>query len=71
MLLSKINGFKLCKEGEELFVKMPNNATMTNLSGRKEEVINELKRCKKEIDFNNPFMLEVENEFISVLTAIT
>lgn len=70
MLISKINGFKLCREGEEFYVKMPDNTTMVNLCGSKKEVIDELKRWKKEIDSNNPFMLEIENIFIETLAAI-
>lgn len=70
MLISKINGFKLCREGEEFYIKMPDNTTVVNLGGSKKEVIDELERWKKEIDFNNPFMLEIENIFIETLEAI-
>lgn len=36
--------------------------------GTLEEVRNELNRWKKEVDFDNPFMLEVENAFILALS---
>ena len=68
MIISKINGFKLCQENKDFyFVVIPNMDNMVNVSGEKQTVINELTRWKNEIDFDNNFMLEVENKFIEVL----
>ena len=39
-----------------------------NQCGTLEEVKNELTRWKNEVDFDNPFMLEVENAFLEALS---
>lgn len=39
-----------------------------NQYGTKKEIIAELKRWKKEVDFNNPEMLEIEDFFICTLS---
>ena len=41
---------------------------LANQYGTKKEIKAELERWKKEVDFDNPRMLEVEAFFISVLT---
>ena len=69
ILISQVNGFKLFMEGDFYQVVSPSGFTMVNTSGTKEEVIDEIKRWKKEIDINNQFMLEVENGFIKALSA--
>jgi|GEM_PF-2512105 len=67
-IVCKINDFKLCKDGDYYFIVFPDNTTMVNASGSKQDIIKEMKRWKKEIDFNNFFMLDIENKFISVLS---
>lgn len=64
-----INDFKLCRENDFYFIVYPDNTTMVNTSGSKEDIINEMERWKKEVDSNNPFMLNIENTFIEVLSA--
>ena len=68
-IICNINNHKLCRENEFYFIVFPDNTTMVNTSGSKQDIINEMERWKKEIDFNNPFMLEVENGFIKALSA--
>lgn len=68
-IVCKINDFKLCREKDFYFIVYPDNTTMINTSGSKQDIINEMERWKKEIDSNNPFMLEVENGFIKALSA--
>ena len=68
-VVCKINDFKLCKENDYYFIIFPDNTTMVNTSGSKQDIISEMERWKKEIDSNNPFMLEVENGFIKALSA--
>lgn len=62
-----VNKFTLWREGEFYFIELPNGNTMVNLSGSKEELIGELERWKKEVDFNNKFMLGIEDKFIKFL----
>ena len=69
ILINQVNGFKLFMEGDFYQVVSPSGFTMVNTSGTKEEVIDEIKRWKKEIDINNQFMLDVENGFIKALSA--
>ncbi len=69
ILINQVNGFKLFMEGDFYQVVSPSGFTMVNTSGTKEEVIDEIKRWKKEIDINNQFMLEVENGFLKALSA--
>lgn len=68
-IICNINNHKLCRENEFYFIVFPDNTTMINTSGSKQDIINEMERWKKEIDSNNPFMLEVENGFIKALSA--
>jgi hypothetical protein len=72
MIINRINGFKLTKSSRADFyqVVLPNGETIANASGTREDVINELERWKNEIDFNNEFMLKVENGFIDALRSI-
>ena len=39
-----------------------------NQCGTLKEIRSELERWKKEVDFDNPFMLEVENAFLVALS---
>ena len=39
-----------------------------NQYGTLKEIKSELQRWKKEVDFDNPFMLEMENAFLDVLS---
>jgi hypothetical protein len=73
MIIKQINGFKLCRgknKKDFYYVILPNGETMTNLSGTKNEIITELQRWKKEVDFNNPFMFKVENALINALKEV-
>lgn len=66
MIISKINGFKLCKSDND-FYKIVTPMGSVDLEGSREEVVSELQRWKDEVDSNNPIMLEVENSFIIAL----
>ena len=68
-IICNINNHKLCRENEFYFIVFPDNTTMVNTSGSKQDIINEMERWKKEIDINNQFMLDVENGFIKALLA--
>lgn len=68
-LLAAVNGYKLVKEGNSFYqVEDQTGETMVNTSGTREEVKAELERWRSEVDYNNPFMLEIENTFINVLS---
>lgn len=62
-----INKFTLWRGGAFYFIELPNGDTMVNLSGSKEELIEELERWKREVDYNNKFMLDIEDKFIKFL----
>ena len=62
-----VNRFTLWREGEFYFIELPNGDTMVNLSGSRNELISELERWKAEIDYNNKFMLDIEDKFIKFL----
>jgi len=66
-LLSEVNNHQLWRNKDFYYIIYPDNNTMVNTSGTKEEVITELKRWKEEIDCKNEYMLKVENTFIFVL----
>jgi hypothetical protein len=68
-IICNINNHRLWRENDFYFIVYPDNTTMVNTSGSKQDIINEMERWKKEIDSNNPFMLEVENGFIKALSA--
>ncbi|MDF2950550.1 MAG: hypothetical protein K0S18_133 [Anaerocolumna sp.] len=65
--ICKVNGFELNGVNGFYSLVMPSGSTMVNASGSKDELISELNRWKEEVDFNNEFMLEVENKFIDEL----
>lgn len=73
-ILANKNGFVLAHDeyygdycfGTEREIK--NLSMPCNQYGTKKEIKAELERWKKEVDFDNPRMLEVEAFFISVLT---
>lgn len=69
-IICNINNHRLWRENDFYYIVFPDGSTMVNTSGSKQKVISEMERWKKEIDFNNPFMLEVENKFIATLKAI-
>ena len=56
------NDFYFGTEREINSLSMP-----CNQYGTLKEIKNELNRRKTEIDFDNPFMLEVENAFLAAL----
>lgn len=73
MIIDSINGFNLHQDGQFFYVGLGNetmSTAMVNTSGNKEEVIDELERWKIEVDYNNVFMLDVENQFICTLKNI-
>lgn len=73
-ILANKNGFVLAHDeyygdycfGTEREIK--NLSMPCNQYGTKKEIKAELERWEKEVDFDNPRMLEVEAFFISVLT---
>lgn len=65
-----VNKFTLWREGGFYFIELPNGDTMVNLSGSKEELINELERWKVEVDYNNEFMLDIEDKLIKFLKIV-
>ena len=73
-ILANKNGFVLARDGyygnycfgAEREIK--NLSMPCNQYGTKKEIKAELERWKKEVDFDNPRMLEIENFFIFVLT---
>lgn len=73
-ILAEKNGFILAHDefyndyffGTEREIK--NLSMPVNQYGTKKEIKAELERWKTEIDFDNPYMLEVENCFISALS---
>jgi hypothetical protein len=72
IIIDRINGFRLCKDpkGRDLYqVIWPSGATMVETSGSRDEVLSTLRRWREEIDFDNPFMLDIENSFINRLEA--
>lgn len=66
-ILKSINGFMLVKDKDFYCLMDSTGNTMVNTSGTREKLLAELNRFKNEIDYNNTFMLEVENEFIKIL----
>ncbi len=74
-ILAKKGSFVLVRDecygdycfGSEREIK--NLSMPCNQYGTKKEIKAELERWKKEVDFDNPRMLEVESLFISVLTC--
>ena len=72
IIIDRINGFRLCKDskGRDLYqVIFPSGSTTVETSGTRDEVLSTLRRWREEIDFDNPFMLDVENSFINRLEA--
>ena len=68
IIIDRINGFRLCKDGRDFYqVIWPSGATMVETSGSRDEVLITLRRWREEIDFDNPFMLDIENSFINCL----
>lgn len=68
--LVSVNKFTLWRENEFYFIELPNGDTMVNLSGSKEKLIKELERWKRDIDYNNKFMLDIEDKFIRFLQIV-
>lgn len=69
-LILEIEGFKLYEEYGAFYIELPDGGTLINLFGSKEGLITELIRWKTEIDYNNPFMLNIEDKFINILENI-
>ena len=57
------NDFYFGTERQIKSISMP-----CNQYGTLKEIKSELQRWKKEVDFDNPFMLEMENAFLDVLS---
>lgn len=69
-LICKCENHGLVQGGDNFYyVLFPDNTTMVDMMGSKDEVITELKRWKKEVDSNNSFMLKIENAFINCLES--
>lgn len=69
-ILARKNGFDLVQSDDNFYSMIyPLGNTCVNTSGSKQELVDELMRWKKEVDMNNPFMLEVENTFINALMS--
>lgn len=66
-LLSEVNDHQLWRNGDFYSIIHPSGNTMVNTSGTREEVLEEMKRWRREIDSKNKYMLKVENAFIFVL----
>lgn len=76
-ILAEKNGFILAKDVDAKDFYMfgieedfNRSSFSVNQCGTLTEVLGELKRWKSEIDFSNPFMLEIEKEFIDALQKI-
>jgi len=71
-ILSVVNGYHLIKKNNFYYILDKKGMTIPylNMSGTKEQVINELKRWKDKVDCNNEFMLKIENKFIEILENI-
>lgn len=73
-ILANKNGFLLAHDkyyGDYFFGterEIKSLSVPCNQYGTKKEIKTELERWKKEVDFDNPRMLEIETFFISVLT---
>lgn len=57
------NDFYFGTERQIKSISMPRNQY-----GTLKEIKSELQRWKKEVDFDNPFMLEMENAFLDALS---
>lgn len=66
VLIASYKGFNLYKEGKLYYIKELKDQYL-NMSGEKIELIDELKRCMQEVDYNNDYMLDIENHFINIL----
>lgn len=76
-ILAEKNGFILAKDvdAKDFYVfgteyNFNFSFFPTNQCGTLSKVLGELKRWKKEVDFENTFMLEIEIEFIKSLQEI-
>ena len=74
-ILAKKNSFILAHDEFHAYYFFGTEEEIKSLSmpcnqyGEKKEIKAELERWKKEVDFDNPRMLEVESLFIAVLTC--
>lgn len=71
-LLAYKNNHYLFTNGEYFWFTTDYTGKRWNVNqfGTKQEVLDELNRWKIEVDQNNPYMLEVENNFINVLESL-
>lgn len=71
-VVSEVNGYKLINDNGFYYILDAEGEILdyTFVSGTAKEVTEELNRWRNEVDYNNKFMLQVENEFIKVLEDI-
>lgn len=71
-ILSEVNGYKLIEDNGFYYISDANGEILdyTFVSGTAKEVMDELNRWRNECDYNNKFMLQIENEFIKVLENV-
>ena len=71
-ILSEVNGYKLIEDNGFYYIVDVSCEVLdyTFVSGTAKEVAKELNRWRNELDYNNKFMLQIENEFIKVLENI-
>lgn len=67
-VVSEVNGYKLINDNGFYYIGEILNYTF--VSGTAKEVMDELNRWRNELDYNNEFMLQIENEFIKVLEDV-
>lgn len=65
-LINEYKGFALCEQEGFYFINKITDE-YKDMSGTKEELLNELKRWRDSIDNNNEFMKDIENHFIEIL----
>ena len=71
-VLSEVNGYKLIEDNGFYYIVDVSCEVLdyTFVSGTAKEVMDELNRWRNELDYNNEFMLQIENEFIKVLENV-
>lgn len=66
-MLGKYDKFILCVENDRHYFIKGVTEQYVDMSGTKENLLNQLKKWKNEIDFNNEYMKRVEEHFITIL----
>lgn len=64
-IIAKYEKYTLCKEKDFYSI---GGLNYIGMSGTKEDVKKELIRWRDEIDFNNDYMINMENYFINILS---